>query len=628
MSWAEPRVLRRDGIDILTLQAPDVVPGIDAATTVIDHVSAWQLTVTWSNPTGRAAVLGGLDALTAALPDQRWSAMWFTSRWGKEFTPERREDAAGLVIETRTGRSSHGAHPLIALSGADRVILISVAWSGNWRIAIDDDGIVRAGISPHEFWLELGPGESVTSPAVFVATGATLADAGANLAAAVGRLVPRTPWSESMPTEWNHWWPYEDRDITQEIFAQEAEQAAELGLSVATLDAGWFGSADANADWQAERGDWHLVNTDRFPDGLATLADRVRAQGAEFGIWIEGEAVGADAALRHHRPELLAARSRLESIERITVSLDPDDPTFLGYLCLGSPAARAFVEDALDRVVTETGARWLKLDFNVDPGSGCDRTDHGHGAGDGLFRHYEGLYAVLDAFRERHPEVVLEACASGGLRLDLGLAQHVHCSFLSDTDWTEHHLQVLWAASMMFPPAAMLHWSWSQWRGDHAPQQRDLARLEAAAFDRELRAAMLHRFGVSLRLGDLSEQLRERLRLHVAVYRREIAPLLPAGVLRARTGQPLRAGLGERHPVFQLDDGEAHLLAAFSLDSVRDDFVVSWDRLDPEARYRVEELGSDAAPWWSSGADLMEDRVRTGGSWLALARRDDGRCDA
>ena len=67
MSWAEPRVLSRDGIDILNLRPPDVVPGIDAVTTVIDHVSAWQLTVTWTNGTDQPAVIEHLDALTAAI---------------------------------------------------------------------------------------------------------------------------------------------------------------------------------------------------------------------------------------------------------------------------------------------------------------------------------------------------------------------------------------------------------------------------------------------------------------------------------------------------------------------------------------------------------------------------------
>ena len=132
---------------------------------------------------------------------------------------------------------------------------------------------------------------------------------------------------------------------------------------------------------------------------------------------------------------------------------------------------------------------------------------------------------------------------------------------------------------------------------------------------------MLHRFGVSLRLGDLPEALRERLRVHIAAYRREVAPLLPAGVLRARTGQPLRAGLGERHPVFQLDDCDAHLLAAFSLDSVHDDFHASWDRLDPDARYSVTEIACNGVPWSATGAELMAGYVRSGGSWLAVARR-------
>ncbi len=131
-----------------------------------------------------------------------------------------------------------------------------------------------------------------------------------------------------------------------------------------------------------------------------------------------------------------ATRPTTTARSRSTPTTRPSSATS----AFGAPAAREYVAATLDRIVTETGAEWIKLDFNVDPDSGCTRTDHGHGAGDGLLRHYEGLYAVLDAFRERHPEVVLEACSSGGWRIDLGLARHVHCLFLSDPDYTEHHL--------------------------------------------------------------------------------------------------------------------------------------------------------------------------------------------
>ncbi len=241
--------------------------------------------------------------------------------------------------------------------------------------------------------------------------------------------------------------------MTEEVIAANARVAAELGIRVVTVDAGWFGAPDAGSDWQEQRGDWDRVNTARFPSGLAALGRSVRAAGAEPGIWIEAEAV-AGPRLRQQRPEALAradGRRRDPSYRVTTVSLDEDDPGFLGYVCLGSEAGRDHVRSALRDVVAAVGARWVKLDFNIDPDGGCKRTDHGHGRGDGLLRHYQGLYAVLREFRETHPEVILEACASGGLRLDLGLAREVHGFFLSDPDYTEHHLQVLHGAAHLLP---------------------------------------------------------------------------------------------------------------------------------------------------------------------------------
>ena len=138
---------------------------------------------------------------------------------------------------------------------------------------------------------------------------------------------------------------------------------------------------------------------------------------------------------------------------------------------------------------------------------------------------------MLDEFRARHPDVMLESCSSGGLRIDLGLARHVHGFFLSDPDYTEHHLEVLMgaaqaAAAARHPalvavavarrlPAAALDWS----------------TLDEDDFDTMLRAAMLHRFGVSIRLPELRPHLRERLAAHVALYRRSLAPLVRDGVL-------------------------------------------------------------------------------------------------
>ncbi|MFI8633026.1 alpha-galactosidase [Microbacterium sp. NPDC077663] len=580
---------------------------------------AWEMTLRRTGLSAETVRVSQLDALVVRLEPHDWTARSFSAAWGAEFEPVFHERVEGLRIAVRAGRSSHGSHPLLILECAAGVMIVTVAWSGNWRIAIDEEGVLRAGVSPDDFFIDVAVGETVTAPNVLVSVGPTLAAAGSALTRAVGSLIPRTTWSDAMPTEWNHWWPYEDRDIDADHFLAEATLAASLGVEVATLDAGWFGSSSPAADWQAERGDWDLENAARFPGGIDRLSDDVRRTGVEFGIWIEAEALGAEARARRERPEIAATRSRPDDAPRITVSVDPRDPGFLGYVCLGSPDGRRFAADALDDLVQRTGARWVKLDFNVDPGSGCDREDHGHGAGDGLFRHYEGLYAVLDDFRERHPEVILESCSSGGLRLDVGIARHVHCHFLSDPDWTEHHLQVLWGASLMLPPAALLHWAWSQWRGDHPAQRRDLDSIEPRDFDRSLRAAMLHRTGLSMRLTTLSEPLRRRVACHIAAFRSHIAPLLVDGVLRSTTPQPLRGGGGCRQPAFQLDSSHGHLLAAFALDGLAEPVTLRLDGLNENTVYEVSPLADDEVPFIATGGDLMRGFARRGASWLWLA---------
>jgi alpha-galactosidase len=608
---------------VLARVVDEAIAGAVAERGFVPMGSAWEATLRLTGTDLQATRIERLDALVLELGPHEWTAGSFSSGWGAEFEPVAHAGIHGLEVGVRSGRSSHGAHPLLVLESAAAVLMVSVAWSGNWRISIDEQGVLRAGVNPHDFFLDLPHGQSVDAPSVLVATGPTVAEAGAALSRAVGKIIPRTVWSEAMPTEWNHWWPYEDAEITADAFLAESALAADAGLEVATLDAGWFGRPDLDADWQAERGDWVTENRARFPDGLSALADDVRDLGVDFGVWIEPEALGAAAAARRRHPGIIATRSQPDGAPRITVSLDEHDPTFLGYVCLGSPEGRRFAAAAMDDLVGRTGARWLKLDFNVDPGSGCDREDHGHGRGDGLFRHYEGLYAVLDEFRARHPDVVLESCSSGGLRLDIGLARHVHCHFLSDPDWTEHHLQVLWGASLMLPPAAILHWTWSQWRGDHPSQRRDLATLPDAAFDRALRAAMLHRWGVSLRLTELPERLRDRLAAHVTAFRTHVAPLLSGGTLTAMTAQPLRDGRGCRVPAFQLDSGNAHLRAMFALDRLDHEVVMRFDGLDDEEQYEVTPLADDDAPFTATGEQLRRGFARRGASWLWLARRVD-----
>lgn len=584
--------------------------------------SAWEFGLLLTNSGADPVTVTRMDPLAAHLDGGRWTTLAFHSGWGDEWRPVTGTTDHHHRLGTRAGRSSHGMSPWFGLEREGAGVVVSPAWSGNWHIDLDEGTRVSAGISTWQFFVTLAPGESVTAPSVVLSVGESRDAAALALTTAIGRAwIPRSVASERLDVEWNHWWPYEDVEVTEQVIWDNARVAADLGIGVATVDAGWFGASDASSYWPEQRGDWALVNSQRFPSGLTALGAGIRERGVRAGIWIEAEAVGASAEIRRTHPEILAlavdGRRHDPSYGLMTVSLDADDPAFLGYVCLGSPAGRDFVLESMSRVVVETGAEWVKLDFNVDPDAGCTRTDHGHGAGDGLLRHYEGLYSVLDAFRARHPEVVLEACSSGGLRIDLGLARHVHCLFLSDPDYTEHALQVFWGASLMLPPAAILHWSWSQWRGDHEASRLDFASLTDEQFATLLRAAMLHRFGVSLRLPELSPSQLEVLREHVVLYSGTLADLVRDGALRRLTGQPLRGTAGERAPAFQLSLDGRHVVGQYVLAGGAPPAAVR-PHLDPARRYRVTDLASGAESALGDGGIPLDDKNGTVTSWLLL----------
>jgi alpha-galactosidase len=553
-----------------------------------------------------------IDSLALDLPPGAYELHSFTGDWGLEFEPHRAPLATATTLESRAGRSSKGHLPWFALSRDGRSLLGgAVAWSGNWAVRLEPraGGVaLTSGLHDWAFYAELAPGAAIVGPPVVVALAAGQElDALAAQYAAVGRRhwYPRSPLADRLPVEWNHWWSYEDKTLDEAVFRRNVDAAAELGIEVCTLDAGWFGASDAGTHWYEQRGDWELVNAERFPSGLRALSDYVHARGMAFGLWCEIEAIGAGARLAAARPELVATREGAP----------------LGYVCLGSAAGQEWALATLDRLVREYGCDWIKLDFNLDPGAGCDRADHGHGPGDGLYAHYRGYYNLLAELRRRHPHLVLENCSSGGLRIDLGIARQTHMAFLSDPDWPEHSLQCFWGASLMLAPDALLHWGYGEWRhAEHRCQRFDPQdpQLTPHQVDFYTRISMLRRCGFSQRLPDLPAWVAARYRARIAEYRDEVRRFVRGATLHRLSGQPRRFGAGERWAVFQyaMPDGAEQLLAAFRLPGGAPGRTVALVGLDPDRDYTLRWLG-EGREERRSGAELM----RPG---LALALPEEG----
>ena len=91
---------------------------------------------------------------------------------------------------------------------------------------------------------------------------------------------------------------------------QLAEQASAVGAERFVLDDGWFGGRRHD---KAGLGDW-WVSEEVYPQGLHTLASRVRELGMEFGLWFEPEMVNPDSDLFRAHPDWVLHADGVEPV--------------------------------------------------------------------------------------------------------------------------------------------------------------------------------------------------------------------------------------------------------------------------------------------------------------------------
>lgn len=512
-----------------------------------------------------------------------YSLQYFTSRWSKEFMPVKVE-CRTMTLCSSAGRSSAEIHPQFFIMDGEKIVLaIAIAWSGNWRLDIKttQKGIwISAGINSEGFCKVLEPQEEFHSFRVltYMPENKTLAEVSRAFAKWYRSYNSiKNNVTEKLPVEWNHWWSYEDYRINEDIFVKNVDVAAELGIEACVLDAGWYGETDL---WYHIRGDWHKVNTEKFPSGIRYLSDYVHSKGMLFGIWCEIEALGIKSELAAEKPDFMA-----------TAKGEP-----LNYVCFGNPEAREWAFSTLERLIVDYRADWIKLDFNLDPWLGCDRTDHGHDKGDGLVEHYKGYYEVLDRIRYKYPQVVLENCSSGGLRTDHEILRHTHCTYLSDNDETHNKLRYYSAILKFFPPEVCLHFIWSQsMTDDQGKGPFPLFNVMDQKYtpwelDFYIRAGMLCWMGISHRIKDFDEKAKKLFKKHIDFYKDTVREYIKSAVVYELGEQEFKALKPYYAFQFHLEDSDRSLVFVFNLEKGYREIRLSC--LDAEKTYEICNIDS------------------------------------
>lgn len=488
---------------------------------------------------------------------------YWSSDWGSEWQPHCVNATSNVEIAVTSGRSSKGYHPFIIVEDGERAYFLAVAWSGNWRIT------TFCSSKTLKIYVDSDCNDLQVITSCVESGG--IAECTKDF---ISKF--RTIDSSAKPkllTEWNSWWPYEDIEINEEVFLSNAVIAKKAGIEVALLDAGWFGPSHIESHWHDVRGDWGERNTERFPSGLSHIAQNIRDLGMEFGIWLEIEAIGKKAQILIEHPDFMA-------------QYDGND---LGYLCLANPKALTWAENVSQNLIEECNAAWIKMDFNIDPGPGCNRNDHGHPSLLGLNNHLLGLYQLLDSIKLKNPDLIVENCSSGGLRWDLAMAQHVDFGFSSDTDWPEHALSCFWASSLFFPVEKLLGWCDSQWRGEHPNQSFNAIESSDSDLEFALSIALLGGFGISARLPDFSIGRQIILQEYVSIYKKEFRPRFQSNAfVKHLTPQPELYSQGCRSIAFAIEaDAFNPIIIIYQLDHKNLSHTIEYTPPSTLAHYKI-----------------------------------------
>jgi Melibiase len=463
----ELRVVQHDhgtGIVVTSVfQAADGVPAVRTWTEIgLERPGQLRLEAVTSVVTGSFLLDtgGSVDGTDLLYGDSDWVA---ESRWHRV-----RLRDAGLVrmdpaIHHHASRSrfaltsrsswSTGEHlPTGALTSRDGAWTLcwqiehNGAW--HWEVGETMDAAYVALLGPtdteHQWSTTIGEGQTFSTVPVSLAVAAGgIDDAFAALTRHRRASLRSRP--ESLPLIFNDYMNTLMGDPTTAKLLPLIDAAASVGADCFCIDAGWY---DEDGHWWNSVGAWQPSRI-RFPGGLGEVLARIRSHGMVPGIWLEPEVVGVASPVASRLPdEAFFQRGGERVVEHARYHLD-----------LRHPAARAHLDEVVDRLVA-AGIGYFKLDYNIMPGPGTDVG--GLTPGEGLLGHNRAHLRWLDGVLDRHPGLLIENCASGGMRMDYAMMSRLHLQSTSDEQNALLYPPIVAASAASLLPEQSGIWAYPQ----------------------------------------------------------------------------------------------------------------------------------------------------------------------
>lgn len=364
--------------------------------------------------------------------------------WGAEQQRFTQKVSYGkIVIENRRGISTHNHNPYFILDKnatetTGEVFFGALKLSGNFSGVIEQtqygETLVQLGINSHDFLLKLNQGEGFISPAIIAGySNSGFETMTHNLHNFAKDNVLR---SGLRPVLYNSWEATEFKVSCDEQI-KLAKKAKEIGAELFVVDDGWFGERHGIDNGL---GDWY-VNEEKFPNGLNPLINEVKAMDMMFGIWVEPEMVNPLSNLYKEHPEWIYHFDSRES----------DTSRGQYVLDVTKKEVKDFIYNMLDNLLTTYDIDYIKWDANRPMSqTNLER--------DVWYKHIEAVYDIVKNLKLKHPNVLFEACASGGGRIDYGILGIFDDFWTSDNTDAYDRLFIQENYSYIYPIKAMRAW--------------------------------------------------------------------------------------------------------------------------------------------------------------------------
>lgn len=322
-------------------------------------------------------------------------------------------------ITTVGGRPTNSDLPYFNLEWQGAGVIAVIGWPGQWAADFEREGAnsvrVRGGQETTHF--ELYPGEDVRSPLIVLQfwRGDQVHAQNVWRRWMLAHNLPR-PGGKLPAPQWNATSGVQFADMQM---ANEQNQKQFIDLYIAEglkidywwMDHGWFYFKPPKARYEADK--------TRFPRGFRSITDYAHSKGIKSMVWFEPEHYGPGYVVYDEHPEWLLGGALLN---------------------LGNPDAWKWLVESIDGQLVKEGIDLYRSDFNIEPLELWTANDTANRQGITEIRYVTGYLAFWDELKRRHPNMLIDACASGGKRNDLETMRRAVPLWRSDFNNVAYHV--------------------------------------------------------------------------------------------------------------------------------------------------------------------------------------------